>query len=197
MQTPKITIEQAVLLLEQGEIVAFPTETVYGLGALASHSEAIAKIYQVKGRDPSKQLLLHAADLEAIEPFISMRPKFLDLLARAFLPGPLTLILPAHPTLPWATIGIRIPSHPIAQELLQALKEPLFATSANLSGRTSPKTAADVFYELNGAIAGIIDGGDATLGVASTILDLTRPSPFWVREGAIPKEIIRKILEAQ
>jgi len=179
-------------LLRAGEVVAFPTETVYGLGADATSSEAVLRIYETKGRPRFNPLIVHVADLRMAERLARFSP-LARRLAR-FWPGPLTLVLPKLPqsglsdiaTAGLDTVGIRIPAHPLAQELIRATGRPLAAPSANPSGRLSPTTAAQVLSAFEGRVP-VLDGGPAMAGVESTILAVTGDTVTQLRAGALPR----------
>jgi len=182
-------------LLRAGEVVAFPTETVYGLGADATNSDAVLRIYETKGRPRFNPLIIHVVDLEMAERLAEFGP-----LARklaSFWPGPLTLVLPRKPdaglsdiaTAGLDTIGIRIPDHPLAQELIRAAGRPLAAPSANPSGKLSPTTAAQVLKGFGGRVP-VLDGGPANAGVESTILAVTGDTATQLRAGALAREEI-------
>lgn len=182
--------KQAGELIRAGELVAFATETVYGLGGNALDADAAAKIYQVKGRPSDNPLIVHIADEATADTLAEVSPVARQLMA-AFWPGPLTLVLPAKPLLPKQTtggldtVGIRMPAHPAALALIKAAGVPIAAPSANLSGRPSPTSAAHVNHDLNGKIPMIIDGGEAAAGLESTVLDLASPVPAILRPGVI------------
>jgi L-threonylcarbamoyladenylate synthase len=180
-------------LLRAGEVVAFPTETVYGLGADATNSDAVLKIYETKGRPRFNPLIVHVADLAMAETLVEFSP-----LARkltAFWPGPLTLVLPQKPgnglsdivTAGLDTVGIRIPAHPLALELIRATDRPLAAPSANPSGKLSPTTADQVIKGFAGRVP-VLDGGPCTAGVESTILAVLGDTITQLRAGALPRE---------
>ena len=180
-------------LLRAGEVVAFPTETVYGLGADATNSDAVLRIYETKGRPRFNPLIIHVADLAMAERLAEFSP-----LARklaTFWPGPLTLVLPRRPdaglsdiaTAGLDSVGIRIPDHPLAQELIRAAGRPLAAPSANPSGKLSPTTAAQVLKGFGGRVP-VLDGGPANAGVESTILAVTGDTVTQLRAGALTRE---------
>ncbi len=187
-------IREAAALLKQGEIVAFPTETVYGLGACLYDVKAVEKIYVAKGRPKAKPLSAHIADLQQVEELAEEIPEEFYLLAERFFPGPLTLILKKKATIPdivsagTATIGIRFPDHRIAQELIKEVGMPLVAPSANTSGKPSPISSKQVLQDLEGKIAAVIDGGACPLGIDSTVFDLV--SFQILRQGKISKQDI-------
>ena len=170
-------VARAAALLLAGEVVAFPTDTVYGLAAATD--VAVRRIYELKGRDERKPLVLMAADAEALEGRVRIGPQALRYMRR-FWPGPLTLVLPAGD----GTVGVRVPQHPLAPELLDAAG-PLWTTSANRSGYPDTTTADEVATELPD-LAAVLDGGRAPGGTPSTVLDLSGPRPAVLREGAIP-----------
>jgi L-threonylcarbamoyladenylate synthase len=180
-------------LLQDGEVVAFPTETVYGLGADATNSDAVLKIYETKGRPRFNPLIVHVADLAMAETLAEFSPLARQL-AR-FWPGPLTLVLPLKTaaglsdvvTAGLDSVGIRIPAHPLAQELIRLTGRPLAAPSANPSGRLSPTTAAQVLKGFDGKVP-VLDGGPAKSGVESTILTVVGDSVTQLRAGALPRE---------
>nr|WP_149587473.1 L-threonylcarbamoyladenylate synthase [Tabrizicola flagellatus] len=193
-------IARAAELLRAGELVAFPTETVYGLGGDARSDRAVAGIYAAKGRPSFNPLIVHLPDLTAAEDFAEVGPKARRL-ARTFWPGPLTLVLPLRPdsgisplvTAGLETVAIRIPAHPLAQRLLRAFGGPLAAPSANPSGRVSPTTAGHVIEGLSGRIAAVLDGGPCAVGLESTIV-LPDPSPVLLRPGGVPAEALEAAL---
>lgn len=195
-------IPEAASLLKKGEIVAFPTETVYGLGGSLFDSFAVEKIYVAKGRPQTKPLTAHISALSQVEQIGFEIPDEFYILAEVFFPGPLTLILKKLPIIPenvtagTQTIGIRFPNHRIAQQLIHAVGGPLVAPSANLSGKPSPKSAGDVLQDLEGKIAAVIDGGICPLGIDSTVLDLVSfDQPRILRHGKITKADLEAVLK--
>lgn len=191
----------AISLLKKGELVAFPTETVYGLGASVFSEEAIQKIYQVKGRPQDNPLIAHIAHLVECEKLAQDLPATFFQLATAFFPGPLTLIVKRHPRVPsivsagLETIALRMPSLPLANQLIREFGEPLVAPSANLSGRPSSTTAEHVLHDFQGKIAGVMDGGPCSFGMESTVVDLVSfQRPTLLRYGVLKKEAIEKVL---
>ncbi len=195
-------IARAAAIMRDGGLVAFPTETVYGLGADATQAWAVARIYDAKDRPSFNPLIAHVADLdaarrEALLPAAALR------LAQAFWPGPLTLVAPAAPGasvcdlaragLP--SVAVRVPAHPVAQALIAALGRPIAAPSANRSGHVSPVTAAHVEEDLSGKVDLILDGGRTPAGVESTIVSFCEASPVLLRPGAIARETIEKVLD--
>ncbi len=194
-------INEAAERIRSGELVAFPTETVYGLGADGLNSEAVARIFAAKGRPGDNPLILHIASMEQIEPLIQgpLSPAAVRM-ANAFWPGPLTMIFPKSKYIPenvcagLSTVGIRFPVHPDAQRLIAAAGTPIAAPSANRSGKPSPTTAAHVFEDMNGRIPLILDGGECQVGVESTIVDMTGEIPHILRPGGITAEQIAQVV---
>lgn len=190
----------AAHLLCAGEVLAMPTETVYGLAANALNSAAVAKIFAAKGRPQDNPLIVHIANTKQVPELAREFPAQAKQLAAAFWPGPLTIILPKHPNVPdittagLDTIALRVPDHPAALALLQTSELPLAAPSANRSGSPSPTTATHVRDDLNGRIAAIVDGGACRLGLESTVLDLTGDTPLLLRPGGITQENIEQVL---
>lgn len=193
-------IDEAAGLLQNGEAVAFPTETVYGLGADATSETAVAKIFAAKGRPADNPLIAHVATKAQLQQLVSTVPTFVDKLIDTFSPGPLTYILPSNGTCATnvtaeqSTIGVRIPSHPVAQRLLRKCDLPIAAPSANLSGKPSPTTADHVWQDLNGKIAGLLDGGPTGVGVESTVIDCTSEIPIILRPGGVTKEQLQEVI---
>jgi L-threonylcarbamoyladenylate synthase len=193
-------IAEAARLLAAGELVAFPTETVYGLGGDARDGRAVAKIYAAKGRPSFNPLIVHLPDLAAVEKIAEVGPKA-RMLAQAFWPGPLTLVLPLREgagisplvTAGLDTVAVRVPAHPLAQKLLRAFGGPLAAPSANPSGRVSPTRAEHVLEGLTGRIAAVLDGGACAVGLESTIV-VADPEPVLLRPGGVPVEILEAAL---
>ena len=200
--TPE-AIRQATHALAQGDIVAFPTETVYGLGANALDARAIAKVFAGKERPRFNPLIVHVPGLEAAERYAVMNDTAWRL-AEAFWPGPLSLVLKKRPACGIAdlvsagldTIALRAPAHSVAQALLEAVRLPIAAPSANRSGRVSPTTAAHVQAELGERPAMILDGGPCPLGIESTVVSVIEPEPGLLRPGALPREAIELVLGA-
>lgn len=197
-------IEAAVKLLRQGEIVAFPTETVYGLGASIYHEAAIAKIFHAKNRPSDNPLIAHIADFNQAHRIARSLSDEFFLLAEHFWPGPLTMVVPKRPNVPHIAsagldcIGVRMPAHPLAILLIEELGEPLVAPSANLSGKPSATCASHVVHDFEGKIAAVIDGGPCEIGLESTVLDLTNPSqPQILRPGAITADAIEDVLKTK
>ena len=192
--------QPAARCLEDGGLVAFPTETVYGLGADATNSRAVARLYEAKGRPSFNPLIAHVSDLQAARQIARFDDRSLRL-AEAFWPGPLTLVLPKAAGCPVSdlatagleTIAVRIPAHPAARDILRAFGKPVVAPSANLSGNVSPTTAAHVLSDLDGRIDLIVDGGPVSVGVESTIVGCFE-TPLLLRPGGLPREEIEQVL---
>ncbi|WP_164670289.1 L-threonylcarbamoyladenylate synthase [Virgibacillus doumboii] len=198
-QPNKQVIEEAAHLLKSGQTVAFPTETVYGLGADATSATAVSGVFQAKGRPEDNPLIAHVATKEQLSRLVTELPAIAEKLIDEFTPGPLTLVLPSNGacaknvTAGLSTIGVRIPSHPIAQQLLKTCDIPIAAPSANISGKPSPTTADHVWSDLNGKIAGLIDGGPTGVGVESTVIDCTQQIPVILRPGGVTKEQLEQV----
>ncbi len=196
----KKVIEDAAKLIRQGELVAFPTETVYGLGADALLPRGAEKIYQAKGRPSDNPLIIHIADVQALERIAAKIPPEARLLAEAFWPGPLTMIFEKTEEVPYETTGgmdtvaVRMPSHPVALELIRQSGGYIAAPSANTSGRPSPTLASHVYEDLNGKIPMILDGGAVGIGIESTIIDLSESIPMVLRPGYITKEMLSQVI---
>lgn len=185
-------IYQATQTLQGGDLVAFPTDTVYGLGALVNNVPGIQQLYAVKGRQSSKAIPILLSDASQLPLVAAQTDERIMCLAQRFWPGPLTLVVPRHPSLPEAlspypTVGVRVPDHPLALALLQ-LSGPLATTSANLSDHPSAVTAQEVLEQLSGRIALILDGGRTPGGVSSTVVDCTRPELVVLRQGPLTLE---------
>lgn len=192
---------QAIEYLLQGGVVAFPTETVYGLGAIATNEQAVAKIFAAKGRPSDNPLIVHVGTIEEIERYVTHIPPAAQKCMDAFWPGPLTLVLQAKPntlannvTAGLSTVGLRMPDHPVALALLQQLGQPLAAPSANKSGKPSPTKAEHVVDDLNGIIPMVIDGGATGIGLESTVLDMTLTPPVILRPGGVTKEMLESVI---
>lgn len=191
---------EAAALIQQGEVVAFPTETVYGLGADGLNGEAVTKIFLAKGRPNDNPLILHIADLKDIEPLTTGLNANARALAKAFWPGPLTLVVNKSALVPQEvsaglpTVAVRFPANRYAQDFIKACGCPIAAPSANLSGRPSPTNAQDVLEDMQGKIAGILDGGSCAIGVESTIVDTTEAVPTILRPGGITYEMLTEVL---
>jgi L-threonylcarbamoyladenylate synthase len=193
-------VAAAARILAEGGLVAFPTETVYGLGADAANPAAVARIYQAKGRPAFNPLIAHVGDIAAARQIARFDGSALAL-AEAFWPGPLTLVLPKMPDCTVAdlatagldTVAIRIPAHPVARQILRAFGGPVVAPSANVSGHVSPTTAAHVQSDLSGRIDLIVDGGAVDVGVESTIVGCF-DAPMLLRPGGVPRADIERVL---
>ena len=193
-------IEEAARVLQSGGLVAFPTETVYGLGANIYHPESVERIFQVKGRPGDNPLIVHLYSVEQVPEVAETIPDVFRVLAQQFLPGPLTMILPKKQTVSAVvsaglpTVAIRIPAHPVAARLLAKAAIPVAAPSANLSGRPSPTLGSHVVDDLQGRVEVILDAGPTGVGVESTVLDLTGERPRIFRPGGITLEMLREVL---
>ena len=199
-QFDKDAIRIAADLIRRGEVVGMPTETVYGLAANALNGEAVAKIFRAKGRPQDNPLIVHIADFNQISDLCPAVPPQAVALAEAFWPGPLTMIVPKGSCIPnevscgLDTVGIRLPSHPLARALIRAAGVPLAAPSPNTSGRPSTTTAAHVLCDLDGKIAAILDGGPCGVGVESTVVTLALDKPRLLRPGGVTLEQLRAVL---
>ncbi|MGB3411515.1 MAG: L-threonylcarbamoyladenylate synthase [Microthrixaceae bacterium] len=191
---------RAGAILRSGGLVAFPTETVYGLGANALDASAIEAVFRAKGRPATDPLIVHIASLEQAESLTTQWTPGAVALAEAFWPGPLTLVLPKSPTIGDSitagrpTVALRVPSHPVAHLLIEAADVPIAAPSANRFGRISPTTAAHVEDELAGSYELLLDGGATTIGVESSVVDLSTGRPVLLRPGGITLEALRQIV---
>ncbi|WP_085994037.1 L-threonylcarbamoyladenylate synthase [Oceanobacillus senegalensis] len=194
-------LEEAASLLKGGETVAFPTETVYGLGADATNHQAVTKIFEAKGRPQDNPLIAHVATKEQLRQLVDHIPSYVERLMDVFSPGPITYILESNGTCAdnvtagLSTVGVRIPDHPVARDLLLACDVPVAAPSANLSGKPSPTTANHVWDDLNGKIAGVVDGGATGVGVESTVLDCTQDIPIILRPGGVTKDQLEEYVD--
>ena len=194
-------IARAAELLRAGELVAFPTETVYGLGGDATNDRAVAAIFAAKERPRFNPLIVHVPDADAARALVQFDARA-DALAGKFWPGPLTLVLPRRADCPVSllagagldTLAVRVPAHPIARDLLRTVGRPIAAPSANRSGRLSPTTTDHVMAELDGRIAAVIDGGPCRVGLESTVVDLCGDAPHLLRPGAITAEQLTQII---
>ena len=195
-------LQEAARLLHAGETVAFPTETVYGLGANALDADAVRKIYQAKGRPSDNPLIVHIYDKKQLNTLTEHVSETAQQLMDAFWPGPLTLIFPKSGRVPKGTTGgldtvaVRMPSDPVARRLIELAGTPVAAPSANTSGRPSPTTAEHVRQDMDGRIEMIVDGGPVGIGVESTIVDVTGEIPMVLRPGAITMEMLKKCVGA-
>lgn len=193
--------ERAVDILLSGGIVAFPTETVYGLGAIATDEQAVRKIFEAKGRPSDNPLIVHIGDKSQIAELATDIPEITEQLVDAFWPGPLTLVMERKAdviedivTAGLTTVGLRMPSHPVALKLLRKLNRPLAAPSANRSGKPSPTQADHVYHDLLGRVPLILDGGETGVGLESTILDITVTPPVILRPGGVTKEQLEALI---
>jgi len=192
-------VTEAVEWLRAGHVVAFPTDTVYGIGAHAFIERAVASLYEVKERPPGKSIPLLLSTHRDLSQVAWPVPDLAWRLAERFWPGALTLVVPKGPAVPAivsseAGVAVRVPAHPVAPALIRQLGAPLATTSANLSGRASPVTAEDVLAQMDRRIPLILDGGPCKGGIPSTVLDLTQSPPRILREGGIPAEEIEAFL---
>ena len=201
------TIKDAATALKEGHLVAFPTETVYGLGANATDKDAVARIYEVKGRPSDHPLIVHISSMEQLNKWARNIPEYAIKLARAFWPGPMTLILPRTEiakdfiTGGQENVGIRVPEHTVALALLKEFEAQgglgIAAPSANRFGKVSPTSADDVITEIGDQLLGVdqvLDGGTSQVGIESTIIDCTKENPIILRPGAITGEMIKRVL---
>lgn len=195
-------IKKGAELIALGEVVAFPTETVYGLGADAFNEEAVKKIFAAKGRPSDNPLIVHIADVSGLDGLVEEVSEGAKSVISAFMPGPITVIMkrskmvPVSVTAGLDTVGIRMPSHPVAREFIKECGTPIAAPSANRSTHISPTSAAHVFEDMDGRIPLIIDGGDCEVGIESTIIDMSTDVPTILRPGAITAEMLAKVLGA-
>lgn len=186
--------------LQAGELVAFPTETVYGLGANSTSTQAVAKIYQAKGRPSDNPLIVHFAHPSQVANWVDISSSMIVTLMETFWPGPLTLVVKHHGrfaplvTAGLSTVAIRVPDHPLARALIQLAELPIAAPSANRSGRPSPTEGAHVWDDLQGRISMLLDAGSSTVGVESTVIDVTSDHPILLRPGGIPLEAIEQLI---
>ncbi len=207
MQTLHLTdceydLQKAAALLREGALVAIPTETVYGLAADARNGKAVASIFAAKGRPMDNPLIVHIADMSELAALVSEIPQKALALAAAFWPGPLTMIFKKGPIIPQevsaglSTVAVRMPSHPVARQLIRLSGCPLAAPSANRSGIPSPTDAARVADDMDGRIAAIVDGGDCEVGVESTVIDITGDAVRLLRPGAVTVEMLQSVVGA-
>jgi L-threonylcarbamoyladenylate synthase len=193
-------LQKAVEFIQKGEVVAFPTETVYGLGADATSNQAVIKIFEAKGRPSDNPLIVHISPSMDLTELVTEIPEVAHKWMEAFWPGPLTIIFNKKPdvfadtvTAGLETVGIRMPDHPIALALIEKANCPIAAPSANRSGKPSPTTATHVKDDLDGRVAGIVDGGETGVGVESTVVDCTSAIPIILRPGGITKEELERV----
>jgi L-threonylcarbamoyladenylate synthase len=200
LKTSDAAIEQAANILRRGGLVAFPTETVYGLGANALDAAAVARIFEAKGRPATNPIIVHIANASQVPQVATAWPAIAAKLAERFWPGPLTLVLPKHANVPdivtagGPTVAVRVPVHPIAHALLEAVQLPIAAPSANRSSEISPTTAEHVRKALDGRIDMILDGGPCPGGLESTVLDVTTDPPRLLRPGLVTPEQIESVI---
>jgi L-threonylcarbamoyladenylate synthase len=200
MHPPQEELKSAASVIERGGLVVFPTETVYGLGANSLVDEAVKRIFEVKGRPSNMPLTYHLHSSSAAAPFINNVSEAGKKLMQSFLPGPLTLVFEKSSRVPdiiaggGRKVGIRVPSHPLALEFLKALKVPLVATSANISGKPSSTSIEHIMKDLGEKVDLIIDAGDSPLGIESTVLDVTTDPPRLIRPGYITQEEIARVI---
>ena len=193
-------IQQAAEIIRRGGLVAFPTETVYGLGASAFSGPSVDRIFRAKGRPGDNPLIVHIAQEDDLKELVKEKPSVVGVLAKKFWPGPLTLVLPKGPGVPpevtagLDTVAVRVPRHPVALALIRAAGLPIAAPSANLSGRPSPTTAEHVLEDLAGRIQLLLDGGPCPVGLESTVLDLTGEVPLLLRPGGVTLEQLQEAL---
>jgi L-threonylcarbamoyladenylate synthase len=193
-------IEQAAAILRRGGLVAFPTETVYGLGANALDRAAVLRIFSAKERPAWDPLIVHVASREMLESVVTELPPRAQLLLERFMPGPLTLVLPRPPEIPSevtagrGTVAVRMPAHPVALGLIEAAGVPVAAPSANRFGRPSPTTAEHVLADLEGRIDAVLDAGPTAVGVESTVLDALASPPRILRPGGLSREALEEVL---
>ena len=197
------SINLACQLLKQGEVVAVPTETVYGLAGNSTNPNAIKKIFEAKGRPSDNPLIVHIASLDMLDGIVREFNEDAQKLANAFWPGPLTIIMPKGPKVCKETsagldsVGVRMPSNEIARQIIKQSGVAFSAPSANLSGKPSPTTAEDVFADMNGRIPLIIDGGNCDAGVESTVISVLETTPIILRPGIVTKEDIESVLNKE
>ena len=194
------SIALAADLLRQGELVALPTETVYGIAADARNGEAVHKIFAAKGRPQDNPLIVHIYGMEMLKGIVSQVPERARKLAEAFWPGPLTMVMPRGPEVSDVTcagldtVGVRMPSHPVVQAVIRASGVAFAAPSANLSGKPSPTNAQDTLADMDGRLPLILDGGESAVGVESTVISVVGPQPMLLRPGYITKEQMGAVL---
>jgi L-threonylcarbamoyladenylate synthase len=193
-------LKKCALLIQEGKLVVFPTETVYGLGANALDDNAVKKIFVAKGRPTDNPLIVHISELKMLDKIVKEIPSSAERLMTKFWPGPLTIIFKKQDIIPDSvtcgldTVAVRMPSHPVAHNFIKFCGVPIAAPSANLSGKPSPTTSQHVIDDLTGRVECIIDGGDAKYGLESTVIDITGKIPILLRPGAITKEQLEERL---
>ena len=197
--TPE-SVALAAKLLQQGELVALPTETVYGIAADARNGEAVKKIFEAKGRPQDNPLIVHICGMEMLQGIVSEVPERAKKLAAAFWPGPLTMVMPRGEEVSAVTcagldtVGVRMPSHPVVQQVIRESVVAFAAPSANLSGKPSPTNAPDTLADMDGRLPLILDGGECTVGVESTVVAVTGEHPMLLRPGYVTKEQMEAVL---
>lgn len=197
------SINLACELINNGEVVGVPTETVYGLAGDANNPEAIKKIFKAKGRPNDNPLIVHIASISQLDGIVSVVPEDAKKLAEAFWPGPLTIIMPKgknvcnETTAGLDSVGVRMPKNEIAREIINRSGVPFSAPSANISGKPSPTNAGDVFADMNGKIPLIIDGGECDAGVESTVVSVLGSTPIILRPGVVTKEMMQEVLNKE
>ncbi len=197
-----VAVHRAVELLRAGEVVALPTETVYGLAANALNAQAVAKIYSIKGRPSHNPIIVHIANLQMAKRCVAAWSANAEKLANSFWPGPLTMVLPRSKNIPdivtagGETVGVRWPAHPFIQAVIRECGFPLAAPSANLSNAISPTSAAHVSKQLEGRLQFIVDGGASHVGIESTVIDISKPQPRVLRPGMIHAESLAAAIGA-
>lgn len=190
----------AAEIIRNGGLVAFPTETVYGLGADAMNEKAVLRIFEAKGRPSDNPLIVHVSSADEVPQLVQNIPEQARLLIDRFWPGPLTLVMKKSPAVPLSvtagldTVAVRMPSHPVALSLIKSAGVPIAAPSANRSGKPSPTAAAHVIEDLTGRVEAIIDAGSCNVGVESTVLDITNGKPIILRPGGVTHEQLRTVL---
>lgn len=196
----KESLNEAAAVLASGGIVAFPTETVYGLGAVATDSKAVAKVFEAKQRPSFDPLIVHVSGRDQVLPLVTEIPEKAEMLMEKFWPGPLTIIMPKSEIVPdivtsgLNTVAVRYPAHPIAQELITLTGKPVAAPSANLFSRTSPTSAAAVLDMLEGIIDGVVDEGECSVGIESTVISFCEPEPTLLRPGGITHAQLEEVI---
>lgn len=203
LKASKESIDLACELLKLGEVVAVPTETVYGLAGDSRNENSVHKIFEAKGRPSDNPLIVHISNLKMLDGIVSHFSEDAKKLADAFWPGPLTIVMPKGNVVSNATtagldsVGVRMPSHPVALEIIEKSGIPFSAPSANISGKPSPTTAQDVFEDMNGKIPLIVDGGECVAGVESTVVSVLNSTPIILRPGIITKEMMESVLNKE
>lgn len=193
-------INEAGAIIKRGGLVAFPTETVYGLGANGMDEEAASKIYAAKGRPSDNPLILHISDIKMLDGIVSDVPKAAKILMEKFWPGPMTLVFRKRKEVPYGTTGgldtvaVRFPSHKVALDIISVSGVPIAAPSANTSGRPSPTKASHVIEDMDGKVDMIVDGGEVGIGIESTIIDVTGDVPMILRPGYITKGMVEELV---